>query len=89
MPDLDISWRAKAWDEYLDWQQDKQVFRKINALLKDIQRSPYSGIGDPEELKYEFSGWWSRRIDEKNRIVYKVESDTVKILRCRGHYNDR
>ena len=89
MPDLDISWRAKAWDDYLDWQQDKQTFRRINALLKDIQRSPYSGIGEPEELKYDWAGWWSRRIDSQNRIIYKVESDTVKIAKCRGHYNDR
>jgi len=58
-------------------------------LLKDIRRSPYSGIGRPEELKYEMSGLWSRKIDEKNRIVYKVEEDAVVIFRCRGHYNDR
>jgi len=89
MPDLNISWKAKAWDDYLDWQQDKQIFRRINALIKDIQRSPYSGIGEPEELKYALSGLWSRRIDSKNRLVYQVENDTVFIEQCRGHYGDR
>ena len=89
MPDLNISWKAKAWDDYLDWQQDKQIFRRINALIKDIQRSPYSGIGEPEELKYALSGLWSRRIDSKNRIIYRVEHDTVYIEHCRGHYGDR
>ncbi|MCL1909467.1 MAG: Txe/YoeB family addiction module toxin [Kiritimatiellaeota bacterium] len=89
MPDFDISWKAEAWNDYLDWQHDKQTFRKINALLKDIQRSPYYGIGRPEELKHEMSGKWSREIDGKNRLVYKVENNTVKIYQCRGHYNDR
>ncbi|MCL1910210.1 MAG: Txe/YoeB family addiction module toxin [Kiritimatiellaeota bacterium] len=83
---MDISWKSHAWDEYLSWQNDKQMFRRINALLKDIQRSPFSGIGQPEELKYGWSGCWSRRIDEKHRIIYRIENGTVHIEQCRDHY---
>ena len=80
----------KAWNEYLYWQgQDKKTLRRLNALLKDIQRSPYSGIGLPEPLRYSQNGAWSRRIDEKNRIVYKVlDKDTIQIAQCLGHYDD-
>lgn len=87
---MGMLWEDEAWQEYLDWQdQDKKTLKRINILLKDIQRNPFDGIGRPEPLSGNLSGWWSRRIDEKNRIVYKpIENNTV-ILSCKGHYNDK
>ncbi len=80
-------WHNSAWEEYLSWQtQDKKTLRRINTLLKDIERNPFAGIGKPEPLKGNLAGWWSRRIDEANRIVYKVEAEQVIILQCGGHY---
>jgi toxin YoeB len=77
-----------AWDEYLFWQKnDKQKINKINELLKDISRSPYEGIGKPEALKFKYAGYWSRRIDEEHRLIYKVEQDEIQILKCRFHYD--
>jgi toxin YoeB len=77
-----------AWDEYLFWQKnDKQKINKINELLKDISRSPYEGIGKPEVLKHKFVGYWSRRIDEEHRLIYKVEKDEILIFKCRFHYD--
>ena len=69
-----ILWDERAWDEYLSWQGDKRTLKKINLLIKNIQRSPFEGLGKPEPLKGDFSGWWSRRIDDANRIVYKAEN---------------
>lgn len=82
-----ISFGPVAWDEYLFWQtQDKKTLKRINQLLKDIQRSPFEGIGKPEPLKGR-NGCWSRRIDDKNRLVYWVEGENdIAILSCRGHY---
>ena len=78
-----------AWDEYLYWQmQDKKTLRRINQLLKDIQRSSFDGIGKPEPLKY-MDGFWSRRIDEKKRLVYSIsDSEDILIISCKGHYED-
>ncbi len=78
-----------AWDEYLYWQmQDKKTLRRINQLLKDIQRNSFEGIGKPEPLKHR-ENCWSRRIDDKNRLVYSVNSDNdIMILSCKGHYKD-
>lgn len=78
-----------AWDEYLYWQtQDKKTVRRINQLLKDIQRNHFDGIGKPEPLKYQ-NGCWSRRIDEKNRLVYFIDNnDDIMIISCKGHYED-
>lgn len=84
-----IMWFEDAWNDYLYWQtQDKKTLRKINTLLKDIQRNPFIGIGEPEPLRSTFSGWWSRRIDEKNRIVYKIEDSQVIVAQCKGHYEE-
>lgn len=82
-----ISFSPTGWDEYLHWQmQDKKTLRRINQLLKDIRRSPFDGIGKPEPLRY-CEGYWSRRIDEKNRLVYAVSGDgDIIVLSCRGHY---
>ncbi len=86
---MKILWDERAWEEYLSWQtEDKKTLKRINLLIKDIQRSPFEGIGKPEPLKENRSGWWSRRIDETNRVVYKVEDDVAIIASCKSHYED-
>lgn len=86
---MKLKWDEEAWSDYLYWQtQDKKTLRKINALLNDAMRNPFEGIGKPEPLKHR-SGYWSRRIDEKNRIVYKVEGDSLIIAATKGHYDDK
>ena len=83
------AWTDLAWEEYLYWQtQDRKTLRRINNILRDIDRNPYSGIGKPEPLKQNKQGYWSRRIDEANRIVYKVENDQIVIVQCGSHYGD-
>jgi len=77
----------KAWDDYLYWQQsDKQIARKINQLIKDIKRDSFEGIGKPEPLKHELSGFWSRRITDEHRLVYQVDGGGLSIVSCRFHY---
>ena len=84
-----LLWDERAWGEYLYWQtQDKKTLRRVNPLLKDIQRSPYAGIGEPEPLRGNLSGWWSRRIDGANRIVYREMDGVIVLAQCRGHYDD-
>ena len=86
---MKLLWEDRAWSDYLYWQtQDKKTLKRINALIKDIQRSPYQGIGKPEPLRGNLSGWWSRRIDETNRIVYFEQEEVVYIISCLGHYDD-
>ncbi len=76
-----------AWDDYLYWQKtDRKVVQRINALIRDIERSPYEGVGKPEALKHALSGWWSRRITEEHRIVYRVAGDDLQIAQLRYHY---
>lgn len=84
-----LLWETSAWDEYCSWQQeDKKTLKKINELLKDIQRTPFSGLGKPEPLKENRSGWWSRRINQADRIVYKLQDeDTIIIAACKNHYD--
>ena len=83
-------WTDYAWEEYLYWQtQDKKTLKRINALLKDIDRNGYDGIGKPEPLKGEFSGFWSRRIDDKNRLVYRIRDDRLEIVQCGSHYGEK
>ncbi len=83
-----LSWEDEAWEDYLYWQgQDKKTLKRINALIKDIQRKPYEGIGKPEPLKDNLSGMWSRRIDDAHRIVYYEKYNGIIIVSCRGHYN--
>jgi toxin YoeB len=81
----------KAWDEYLEWHlTDKRAFKKINDLVKDILRNGHNGIGHPEPLKGSLSGFWSREIDKKNRLVYQInDDDDVEIIKCKGHYGDK
>jgi toxin YoeB len=77
----------ESWEDYLYWQQsDKKNLSKINALLKDISRNPFSGIGKPEPLKYKYKGYWSRRINGEHRLIYKVKDDEILIAKCRFHY---
>ena len=82
-----IIFTEKAWEEYCYWQlQDKKTLKRINLLLTDIQRNNFEGIGKPEPLKENLSGFWSRRIDEINRLVYKIENEEIVIIQCKGHY---
>ena len=84
-----LLWEDCAWEDYLFWQsQDKKTLKRINSLIKDIQRSTFEGVGKPEPLKGNLSGLWSRRIDETNRIVYFEEDGIIYIVSCRGHYED-
>jgi toxin YoeB len=84
---MNILWHNKAWNEYLYWQtQDKKTLKRINELIKDIIRNPFNGIGKPEPLKGNLQGYWSRRIDEANRIVYKTEGGKLVIAQCGTHY---
>ncbi len=81
-------WSDDAWEEYIAWQmQDKKTLKRINLLLKDVERHPFEGIGKLEPLRGELSGFWSRRIDEKNRLLYRVSRDSLEILSCKGHYD--
>jgi toxin YoeB len=76
-----------AWDDYLYWQKtNPKLLKRINALIQEIQRTPFEGIGKPEPLKHELSGYWSRRIDDEHRMIYKVENDAVLLAQLRYHY---
>ncbi len=84
---MNLIFSTNAWEDYLYWQKiDKKTIKRINQLLKDIQRNPYEGIGKPEPLKHGLSGYWSRRINDEHRIVYKHEEDSIKIAQLRYHY---
>jgi len=86
---MKLIWFDEAWDDYVYWQaQDKKTIKRINDLIKDSKRNGYSGIGKPEPLKGEFSGFWSKRIDEVNRFVYRISDGVLEVLSCRGHYGD-
>lgn len=85
-----VQWDFDAWEEYCEWlRENKAILKRINQLVKDIRRDPFVGVGKPEPLKGNLTGFWSRRIDKENRIVYAVEEDTVLIISCKGHYNDQ
>lgn len=84
---MKIIFNSFSWEEYLSWQnQDRKILKKINDLIKDIQRHPFEGKGKPEPLKYELSGFWSRRIEREHRLVYKVDDDAIFIYSCKFHY---
>ena len=83
-------WHDTAWEDYLYWQtQDKKTLKKINKLLQDIERNGYNGIGKPEPLKGDLSGFWSVQIDVKNRIVFRIEDNRLEITQCGSHYQDK
>ena len=84
---MNLIFSDKAWEEYMYWQNtDKQILKKINQLIKDIKREPFEGIGKLEPLKYELSGFWSRRISDEHRLVYEVSESYIAIVSCRFHY---
>ncbi len=84
---MKLIFSENAWEDYLYWQkQDRKTLRRINALIREIQRTPYEGAGKPEALRHALSGWWSRRITEEHRIVYRVKDDAVQIAMLRYHY---
>lgn len=84
-----IVFTERAFEEYLYWQsQDKRILKRINALLKDISRSPFDGIGKPEGLRENLTGYWSRRIDDTHRLVYRVQQDFIEVYQCKGHYDE-
>ena len=83
-----ITFSENAWEDYVYWQSiDKKIVKKINSLIKNIQRNPFDGIGKPEALKYDLSGYWSRRIDHEHRLVYQVIENEILIYSCRFHYD--
>jgi toxin YoeB len=82
-----LSWADTAWDDYLYWQKiDNKILERINVMIKEIKRQPFKGIGKPEPLKHDWSGFWSRRINREHRLVYKISKDTLYIAQCRYHY---
>lgn len=82
-----ILFTAEAWEDYLYWQvQDRKTLKRINQLIREAQRTPFEGIGKPEPLKANLSGFWSRRIDDVNRLVYEAKEDQINIVSCRYHY---
>lgn len=84
---MNIVFSNQAWEEYLYWgSTDKKIFKKINTLIKECQRTPFEGIGKPEPLRNELSGWWSRRIDREHRLVYRVKDGALEIAQSRHHY---
>ena len=84
-----LLWEDRAWEDYLYWQtQDRKTLKRINMLIGEIKRNPFEGIGKPEPLKGNLSGYWSRRIDETNRIIYFEQSGIIYVISCRGHYDN-
>ena len=86
---MPLFWEDRAWEDYLFWQtQDKKTLRRINTIINDVKRNPFEGVGKPEPLRGNMQGYWSRRIDEYNRVVYFQKGDVVYIVACRGHYDN-
>jgi len=78
-----------AWADYVYWQEtDKKILKRINQLLKDVDRNKFEGLGKPEPLKGNYSGWWSRRIDDGHRLVYRIKDDIIEVYQCKGHYDN-
>jgi toxin YoeB len=85
---MTITFSENAWDDYLYWQKvDKKIVKKINKLIKEIQRTPFEGSGRPEKLRYDLAGYWSRRIDQEHRLVYQVDNNQILVYSCRFHYD--
>lgn len=84
------AWDEDAWIDYVYWQtEDKKTLKRINMLIKDIERNGHNGLGSPEPLKGNLSGFWSRRIDKKNRLVYRIVDNMIQIIQCRTHYGEK
>ncbi len=87
---MKIQFDETAWEQITYWmEQDKKTLRKINKLLEDISRNGNTGLGHPEPLKDNLSGYWSREIDKKNRLIYKIEGDSITVIQCKNHYDDK
>ena len=85
---MKITFSKNSWEDYLSWQkEDKKMLKKINLLIKEIQRNPFHGIGNPEPLKYDLAGFWSRRIDREHRLVYQIIDNELLIYSCKYHYD--
>ncbi|MCL2867210.1 MAG: Txe/YoeB family addiction module toxin [Clostridia bacterium] len=86
---MKIVWFEEAWEDYVYWQsQDRKTVKRINQILQDSVRNGFSGIGKPEPLKGEFTGFWSKRIDDVNRLVFRIQGGVLEVLSCKGHYDD-
>lgn len=84
---MKLLWTSDAWKDYLYWQStDKRIMKRVNKLIKSALRNPFSGIGKPEPLKHDLQGYWSRRIDDEHRLVYRVRNEAIEIISCRHHY---
>ena len=84
---LTVSFQDDAWEDYLYWQKtDKKILKRINTLIKEIKRHPFEGMGKPEPLKHDLSGYWSRRIDQEHRLVYRFDKKSIIVISCRYHY---
>lgn len=83
---MKVQFASRGRDDYLSWQQDRQMLRRVNTLIEDIRRNGHEGIGKPEQLRGNWAGFWSRRIDQEHRLVYRIADDTVQIAQCRYHY---
>ena len=87
---MNLLWHDRGWSDYLYWQmQDKKTLKRLNKLLEDIDRNGYNCIGKPEPLKGDLSGWWSVRIDDKNRLIFKIANEMIEIYECRNHYSKK
>ena len=84
-----LTWLPNGWKDYLYWQEnDRKILQRVNELIKDAQRNPFTGLGKPQALRNNLSGWWSRRITQEHRLIYKVENECLPIMQCRFHYDD-
>jgi toxin YoeB len=84
-----LTWLPNGWKDYLYWQEnDRKILQRVNELIKDAQRNPFTGLGKPQALRNNLSGWWSRRITQEHRLIYKVENECLLIMQCRFHYGD-
>lgn len=84
---MTVAFHPLAWEDYLYWREsDSKILKKLNALIRECRRTPFTGTGKPEPLKNEFQGWWSRRIDQEHRLVYRVRGEVLEIAQCRYHY---
>lgn len=84
---MKLTFSTRGWNDYLEWQElDRRMLKRINGMISEIMRDPYHGIGKPEPLKHELSGFWSRRIDTEHRLVYRATEDAILIAQCRYHY---